>query len=875
MIKVKDVRRLFVRHFEEKGHRKMASSSLVPEGDPTLLFTNAGMVQFKDLFTGKAIAAHPRAVTIQKCLRAGGKHNDLENVGFTPRHHTFFEMLGNFSFGNYFKEDAISFAWEFLTEVLEISKEKLYVTVHHSDEEAASLWHQKMGIPKSHIFYRGDKDNFWEMGEVGPCGPCTEIFFDHGDKHSTPGHVGEILDDEQRYIEIWNLVFMQFEKFSENGRIHQRSLPRPSVDTGAGLERLVAALQDCYCNYDTDLFLPIISEIEKISGKSYKTPHAAVSMRVVADHVRAATMMITDGVLPSNEGRGYVLRRIMRRAIRHLDQLGVKVVSLDRLVAPVFEVLGEEYPENLKNKSLAEKYLALEEENFRSTLSSGLQLLEREMERLKEEGGSVLDGGTGFKLYDTHGFPIDLTEVLLKENGLEFDHEGFEIAMEEQRERSRSHGEFSVQENRAKEFYSLRETFGETLFVGYEKLSSDSKLLAVVAMEDGKRGLVFDQTPFYGEAGGQVGDKGFVQSENKNLANVITTIKPVENLFIHVIGTSAKFEVGKVYHLKVDGKERALTACHHTATHLLQKSLSHVLGDHVKQAGSLVSSNRLRFDFTHPESLRYEELIRVEKMVNDQIRWAIDVKAQTMTKDEAIKQGATALFGEKYGSEVRVIRVGDFSQELCGGTHVENTRQIGYFRILSESSLASGVRRIEAVAGEIAFGRIREEQQIIHRLELLLGVKGGDVETRVAQLMESLKLKEKELRDLKEKLQSMEASTLFSEPEMLEGGIPMVMLSVARGTDLRRLADLFFEKHPKGVVFLSMVQDERAAVLLRTFEGNAKLDCAAILKKGLESHQGKGGGKRDMAQGAVGRDQLTQVESQIRELIVERMRMSK
>ncbi|TNE98452.1 MAG: alanine--tRNA ligase [Deltaproteobacteria bacterium] len=681
-MKASDIRTKFSEFFISKGHEKIDSSPLIPQNDPTLLFANAGMNQFKDYFTGAAKAANPRAVTVQKCVRAGGKHNDLENVGFTARHHTFFEMLGNFSFGDYFKKEAISYAWEFLTKELGIDKDKLYVTVHESDQEAADIWHQQEGVPRERIFFLGDKDNFWEMGDTGPCGPCSEIFYDHGPEHSDPNADTSklILNDEVRYVEIWNLVFMQFEKYMEDGQIKRRSLPKPSVDTGAGLERIAAAMTGNYNNYETLLFQPIIQELSRMSGKKYEN-HLA-NMRIVADHVRAATMLITDGVIPSNEGRGYVLRRIIRRAVRQLEELGLTEPSMHKLIPQVWEILGEEYPENMRNSSLAEKYIMLEEENFRRTLSTGLDLLNKELKGLK---GDTLSGEIAFKLYDTYGFPMDLTEVILREKNLKLDTDGFEKCMEEQKERSRKASDFSASGENQKVFYDLKDKFGETEFLGYKSLTAEVKLLAKEKIGE-YYALIFDKTPFYGEGGGQAGDSGEILGGDSIIANILDTQKPVDGLFVHYSKDADGLNVDHHYTLKVNAHQRNLTARNHTATHLLQAALIEVLGDHIKQAGSAVAQDRLRFDFTHPEAVKKSELRKVERIVNEQILKGTDVCAEVMSKDKAMQKGAMALFGEKYGDEVRVIDIPGFSVEFCGGTHVSNTSEIGLFSIISESS---------------------------------------------------------------------------------------------------------------------------------------------------------------------------------------------
>ncbi|TNF29493.1 MAG: alanine--tRNA ligase, partial [Deltaproteobacteria bacterium] len=630
-MKVQEIRDKFSKYFESKGHEKVPSSPLVPLNDDTLLFANAGMNQFKDYFTGKATPDFKRAVTIQKVVRAGGKHNDLENVGLTARHHTFFEMLGNFSFGDYFKKEAIEMAWEFLTVELKLPKDRLYVTVHNSDDEAFEIWEKGIGLSKDRIFRKGDKDNFWEMGDIGPCGPCSEIFYDHGEEHTTPnfkpGPGQDLLDDELRYVEVWNLVFMQYEKDGKGG---QKKLPNPSIDTGMGLERIASVLQGKYWNYDTDAFTPIIKELEKISGKSYADAKYQTAMRVAADHIRSCTMLITDGVIPSNEGRGYVLRRIIRRAIRHLRELDVPQGTFASLSKIVLNELGTEYPQNKANQSLAEKFLTLEEKKFLETLDTGLKFLE---ESLKSDvKNNIFNGRSAFKLYDTYGFPLDLTQIILKEKGIEVDEDSFNQAMEERKEDSRKSWKGSLNLD-DKIFFQAKDKCGETKFLGYEKTESTAKLLEILDLGEGRQGLIFDQTPFYAEGGGQVGDTGVVTISGKDY-EIIDTQKPVDGLFVHFVQGAENLKSPLEATLKVNAKKRALTARNHSATHLLQSALIEVLGDHVKQSGSMVNPERLRFDFTHMQSLTQKEIDRVEELVNREILKAQDVTATLTSMDD-------------------------------------------------------------------------------------------------------------------------------------------------------------------------------------------------------------------------------------------------
>jgi alanyl-tRNA synthetase len=858
-MKAHEIREKFIQFFESKGHKLQPSSSLVPANDPTLLFTNAGMVQFKDAFTGKSNPADKRIVTIQKCVRAGGKHNDLENVGFTARHHTFFEMLGNFSFGDYFKKEAIAFAWEFLTKELKLPKDKLYVTAHHTDQEAADIWHEQEGVPRDRIFFRGDKDNFWEMGEVGPCGPSSEIFYDHGPEHSDPNaDTSEcILDDEDRYIEIWNLVFMQYEKFKEGNEIKRSNLPKPSVDTGAGLERLVAAIQGKYNNFDTDVFAGVIAKIESISGKKYSDHPQWI--RVIADHARSCTFLLADGVLPSNEGRGYVLRRIIRRAVRHLDLLGVSHTSFFELVDPVFENFGSLYEENKKNRDFVVKYLRLEEDGFRKTLASGLKLLEKEISDLKTKGLDILEGEKVFTLYDTHGFPVDLTEMILQEKGLKLDEVGFKKHMQEQKERSKKAGDFSAQADNSQEFYAIKETKGESRFIGYDQLEATATLTGKIEMGE-KMALVFDHTPFYAEGGGQQGDSGQILDGDQLIATVKDTKKPVDGIFAHLANVTTELEVGKKYTLKVNQTNRNLTKYNHTATHLLQAALIHVLGDHVKQAGSNVGPSRLRFDFTHPEAVTKEQLREVERLVNLEIKKQTQVSPKIMAKDDAMKLGAMALFGEKYGEEVRVIEIPGFSVELCGGTHVSNTSEIGYFKVLAESSLAAGVRRIEAVTNAGAYEYVDEKLTVLEQLEVMLKAKGDTLIQKASQLQESLQESNKEIKALKEKLQSLQSQDLFNNVTNLSDGMVFKHIEASEDDDIRKLGDLFIDKHPKGIVLITATKGARVAVLLKTFKANSSLKCSDILKDALSQFGAKGGGKPDMAQGSM---ELSNLESLI------------
>jgi len=857
-MKAQDLRNKFTKYFTSVGHQKLSSSSIVPENDPTLLFANAGMNQFKDFFTGRASPQHKRAVTIQKCVRAGGKHNDLDNVGFTARHHTFFEMLGNFSFGDYFKQDAIAMAWEFLTKQAGMPSDKLYVTIHKDDEEALNIWHKKIGLSKDRIFKKGDETNFWEMGEFGPCGPCSEIFFDHGDKYSTknfkPAPGQDILDDELRYVEIWNLVFMQYEKTPNGISV----LPKPSIDTGAGIERSAAILQGKYWNYDTDLFMPIIHKLETISKKSYQDPQYSTNFRVVADHVRACSMMITDGIIPSNEGRGYVLRRIIRRATRHLKDLGIRDASLHKLVDPVFEILGFEYPQNLSNKPLAKKFLETEEVKFLETLEHGLKFLNDAIskENIIDNSGKTLSGDSAFMLYDSFGFPLDLTQIILRDRGINVDFARFEICMEKRREDSRKSWKTGGFVDKSI-FFKAHETFGDSKFCGYKTLSLEAKLLAIIPLDD-VTGLVFDNTPFYPESGGQLGDTGKIYWSSNEFVEIIDTQKPVAGLIVHFATNASTLEINRKYTLQVDEVTRKLTERNHSATHLLQAALTKVLGSHIKQAGSSVGPDRLRFDFTHTSALSAIELQKVENLVNEQITLGLTVKAQVLSKEEALKQGAVALFGEKYGDQVRVLQMHDFSVELCGGTHIENTSDIGLFSIVSEGALSSGIRRIEAVTSQTAIDRLNKRSRLIDELEQITQSQNENILTRIESYKQDLKDQKKEIQRLNQIITSLKSSQLFDSVDK-HGNLFILVKEIPSDIDLKKVSDDFISKYANGLCLIWQQLAERTNLLLRTGPNAKGIHCGNLLKENLAKFDGKGGGRADMAQGSVGPKVLNQL----------------
>lgn len=845
-MKTSEIRKRFTDFFIRYNHEKIPSSSLIPEDDPTLLFANAGMNQFKDIFTGKSNPKNKRATTIQKVVRAGGKHNDLENVGFTARHHTFFEMLGNFSFGDYFKSEAIDFAWKFLTEELKIPKDKLYITVHDSDDEARDLWHKEQGVPLDRIFKKGDKDNFWEMGEFGPCGPCSEIFYDHGeaytDKSLDPKKINDILDDELRYVEIWNLVFMQYEKTPEG----QINLPKPSVDTGAGLERIAALMQGVYWNYDTDAFTPIIKKLEEMSGHKYEGDRVG-SFRVIGDHVRSATMLITDGAIPSNEGRGYVLRRIIRRAVRHVRELGLKELTLHQLVPSVFEILGEEYPQNKKEQKLAARYLKDEEAKFLETLDTGMKYLN---DALKTEvKDDTFSGAVAFKLYDTYGFPKDLTEVILQEKNLKLDEAAFDIAMEEQKARSKASWKGAViDDSHKKIFFEIKEKHGANTFLGYEFTEAEGELLFAEKVGD-NYAVVFEQTPFYGESGGQAGDHGTIRTDDGDI-QVFDSQKPVEDLIVLFVDKLDGLKVGKSYWQKIDTEKRELTKRNHSATHLMQSALIEVLGEHIKQAGSHVDENRLRFDFTHNKGLTEDEYEKVEVIVNKMINDSHEVVPQVMPIEEARNSGAIAMFGEKYGNDVRVVKMGSASTEFCGGTHVDNTKEIGIFKLLSESSLSSGVRRIEALTSKGAIKYLNDRSYNLWEIENAVKTKGQAAVNSVKQLQDQVKNLNKEIKALEQKIESTQSKSLFDNAEKI-GNLDIVVTKAPDNANLRSLSDAFVSKYENGVLVLYGQSKGKLGALVRKSKNVQGIHCGNILRESLAAVDGKGGGRDDMAQGSA------------------------
>ncbi len=859
-----ELRRAFLQYFVDNGHEEVASSPLIPHNDPTLLFTNAGMVQFKDVFLGREKRGYSRATSSQRCIRAGGKHNDLENVGYTARHHTFFEMLGNFSFGDYFKREAIEYAWEFLTGVLKIPQEKLWVTVFEDDDEAADIWIKEIGVDPDRFSRCGAKDNFWSMGDTGPCGPCSEIFYDHG-PDVWGGPPGSPEEDGDRYIEIWNLVFMQFNR---DGDGNLTPLPRPSVDTGMGLERLAAVMQGVHSNYDIDLFRNLIRAAAEITAcKDLEEK----SLRVIADHIRSCAFLVVDGVLPSNEGRGYVLRRIIRRAIRHGYMLGVKDPFFYKLVAVLTSEMGEAYPELRQAREQVERVLMLEEERFAETLEQGMKILEQAIAGLE---GNRIPGETVFKLYDTFGFPTDLTADIAREQGLSLDMEGFEREMDAQRERARAASNFSIDQG-----VSL-DLEGETDFIGYERLEDEATVIALIqngasvdTLGDNEEGMVvLDRTPFYAESGGQAGDSGRLRL-GEGYFEVTDTRKQGGDLFVHIGRFRGEvLHVGDTVKAEVDRAKRGRTVLNHSATHLLHAALRRVLGEHVEQKGSLVDSERLRFDFSHFEPVTPEQLRTIERMVNEQIRENDMVETRIMSLEDARASGAMALFGEKYDDQVRVLRIGEFSIELCGGTHAKAAGDIGLFKITSEGGIASGVRRIEAVTGERAIEWIEEDEARLRRVGEILRAGRDDLDEKVAQLLENSRRLEKELDQLKAKLASSAGSDLAGDAVEVEGiKVLAAKLDGADPKSLRDTMDQLKNKLGSAVIVLATVNGDKVSLVAGvTKDQTDRVKAGDLVKMVAERVGGKGGGRPDMAQAGGNKPEaldgaLASVESWVRE----------
>ncbi len=848
-----EARKIFIEYFKKHNHQHVRSSSLVPQDDPTLLFVNAGMVQFKRVFTGDEKRDYSTAVTAQKCVRAGGKHNDLENVGYTARHHTFFEMLGNFSFGDYFKEKAIAFGWDLLTNGYGFDKDKLWVSVFHEDDEAFDLWQKVAGVPADRIVRLGEEDNFWAMGDTGPCGPCSEIHIDRGKEFGCDREDCAVGCDCDRWLELWNLVFMQFEK-DEQGNMEP--LPKPSIDTGMGLERVISVLQGVPTNFDTDLFVPIMEKVGELAGKKRnESEQVEVAMKVIADHSRASAFLICDGVLPSNEGRGYVLRRIMRRAIRYGRSIGLVKPFLHETVQTVFTMMDDAYPELKESSAFILNVVENEEEKFLETLGTGMKLLEATLEDIKARNLSIIPGDVIFKLYDTFGFPVDIIQDHVKEMDISLDLEGFDAAMAEQKARSKSTRKFTGVGQAYKE---LTAAGIKTQFKGYDAIDGSADVLLLVkddqeipaAHKGDEIEIVTDATVFYAESGGQVGDTGVFESAS-GVVDILDTVKDPTGIVIHKgVVKSGELKKGAGVTQKVDAFLRGNTALNHTATHILHAALRKVLGDHVKQSGSLVTPSRLRFDFTHFSSISPEDLIAIENEVNLRIRQNHPVLTREMNMDEAVKAGATALFEEKYGDVVRVVSQGDFSQELCGGTHTDRSGNIGLFKILSEGGIASGVRRIEAVTGQDAIDAVHADQARVETAAGLLKGAREDVVAKIETLLSDKKALEKELGAVKAKIASKSVDTVDSEIKEVNGiKVLAKRVDIENPSQLRDLADKFKAKIKSGVILLG-AESNGKALLISVVTPDLTKDYKAgdIVKQAAKIVGGGGGGRPDMAQ---------------------------
>jgi len=859
-----ETRQAFLDYFANHQHEVVASSSLVPADDPTLLFTNAGMNQFKDVFLGAEQRANPRAVTSQKCVRAGGKHNDLDQVGYTARHHTFFEMLGNFSFGDYFKKDAIQLAWSLLTESFGIHKDRLWVTVYETDDEAADIWKNDIGLSDERVIRIGDKpggdkfesDNFWAMGDTGPCGPCSEIFYDHGAEYEG-GLPGTEDEDLGRYVEIWNLVFMQFDRAAD-GTL--QPLPKPCVDTGMGLERLAAVLQGVHSNYDTDLFQALIKSAARLTNTGDLSNN---SLKVIADHIRACAFLISDGVLPSNEGRGYVLRRIIRRAVRHGFKLGQKQPFFAKMTATLVEQMGDAYPSLKKQQAHITATLEDEERRFERTLDKGMGLLQTVMDK-SSAGTGVIDGKTAFTLYDTFGFPLDLTQDIAREKNLEVDLEGFDAEMEKQRERGRTAGQFQHKDQISAEAVK---TLPVTRFIGYESLSTDKSVIAGILkegqltqnLEEGDAAMVIlDVTPFYAESGGQVGDTGIISTENA-LFKVEDTIKLGGTFFAHIGRMSTgELKTGQQVSAQVDKDRRQAVVIHHSATHLMHRALRDILGDHVEQKGSLVAPDYTRFDFSHPRQLSIDELQQIERHVNDAIRVNPPTRSEVMSFDDALKTGAMALFGEKYGDKVRVLQFGELSTELCGGTHVSRVGEIGQFKIVSETAIGSGVRRVMAVAGEAAIEHIQNMERQLQAVARTLKVSPEAAPPRLKQVLDRNHQLEKDLAAMKSSLASSGSDSLLDNVNMVNGiKVLSARMDDLDASDLRDSIDHLKDRLGSAVVVLSSVDGDKVRIAAGISNDlTARIKAGNLVNFVASQIGGRGGGRPDFAQAGGNRPDL-------------------
>jgi alanyl-tRNA synthetase len=879
MVKTGDaIRESFLKYFAGKGHTQVTSSSLIPKDDPTLLFTNAGMVQFKNAFLGLENRGYTRAVSCQKCARAGGKHNDLENVGVTARHHTFFEMLGNFSFGDYFKEDAIAWAWEYLIDVVKLPQDKLFITIYKDDNEAFEIWNKKIKVPEDRIVRMGEKSNFWMMGETGPCGPCSEIIYDQGEGTGCGRPECDIYCDCDRHLEIWNLVFTQYDR-DEKGTLNP--LAKPSIDTGMGLERLTAVIQGVKSNYDTDLFAPIIHFMEKTSGKTYgKNADNDVSIRVIADHGRALTFLIGDGITPSNEGRGYVLRRILRRAARHGKMLGINKPFLHQSAQIVIDMMKGVYPDLVEKASFITKMILNEEQRFMETLDAGLRILNEETAALKKAGKSVLPGSLVFKLYDTFGFPTDLTADIVKRDGFTLDNDGFNAEMEQQRVRARGAWKGSGEEAVAECYLKASSSGIVTEFCGYEGvIKAQSKVAAIFingqsvqnAEEGNKAEIVLTATPFYGESGGQAGDTGYLEGAGFGF-RVLDTKKPVEKFIVHKgIVQKGKIKVGDVAQLIVDEEKRKAIAANHSGTHILQAALKAVLGDHIKQSGSQVNAAGLRFDFTHFSKISDEEMQRIEEIANDMIRKNLDVKTEICALEDALKTGATAVFDEKYGATVRIVKMGGMSMELCGGTHVQRTGDIGLLKVVHESAIAAGVRRIEAVTGREALSHAQRSEEELKRTAGLFKAGPLEVYDRTEKLLKHTREMEKEIEALKGKLAAKDSGDLISQAKNIgDVKVLAVEVSIADAKTLRDFGDKLRDKMESGIILLGSKAGEKALLLcMVTKDLSGKYHAGNIIKELAPLVGGSGGGRPDMAQaGGTQPENLDKVFPALEKLLV-------
>jgi alanyl-tRNA synthetase len=855
-MKSDEVRKGFLDYFSEQGHTLVPSSPLIPQKDPTLLFTNAGMVQFKDVFLGKESRSYRRAVSAQKCMRAGGKHNDLENVGMTGRHHTFFEMLGNFSFGDYFKSDAIAFAWELITKRWGLPKDRLWITVFRDDDEAEGLW-KKIGVAGDRIKRMDEKDNFWAMGDTGPCGPCSEILIDQGEAATGAPHDCRGAGcDCDRYLEIWNLVFMQFMR-SADGKL--TPLPKPSIDTGMGLERITAVMQGVLSNYDTDLFLPILKAVSDMAEHDPDAVRRGMPGRVIADHVRAVTFLISDGVLPSNEGRGYLLRRVIRRAARYGKELGLNEPFIYKLTASVVDSMRSTYPELVRARTVIAQVTQGEEERFIQTLNQGMGLFKEVITAAKSAGQSLIPGSEAFRLYDTYGFPLDIAIDMARDAGLRIDEAGYQAAMADQRERARKSW---VVKEVAPYYNEAAEKYGLTEFAGYDRLEEEVRLIGILKggepVKKAKAGetveLIFDRTPFYGESGGQAGDQGLLEHPSA-LAEVHTTIKPVPGLFVHQ-GKVAQGEIveGETYRAVVNPTARWGAARNHTATHILHSTLREILGEHVKQSGSLVTPDRLRFDFGHFKPLTTQQIKRIEAVVNERIREDDPVETQVMDFQEAVRTGALAFFDDKYGDRVRVVRIADFSKELCGGTHCDETGQVGLFKLVQEGSIAAGVRRIEALTGEMAYLHIKKQEEDIREVASLLKVQPAEVVEKTRRLLAQMRDREKELERLKGRAAGTQAVDIVSEARTV-GEVKVLAKRLQDGMepkDLRAFTDTLRNRLKSDfiAVLASVSTDNSNAFLIAVVSPNltARFNAGEIAKEIATIVGGSGGGRPDMAQ---------------------------